>query len=367
MSTAGGPAKPTRERVRRKVSLKDVADRAKVHVSTASRALDDTRSRGLRAATIKRVRAAATELGYVPDLVASGLKRGTSKTVGVVVADLDNPYNAPLIRGIARELEQDNFVALVAETGESRERLERLLRHLMQRRVDAIITAATHLDDAEMLDRTVDDEVPVVLAVRSLPGSRYAAVVHDDRTGGALAAQHLIGLGHATLAQLRGPANVDTFVRRAEGFHHAVEVARRADVTITESAVAPTLEEGRRLMGLVLNTPSPPTAVFAPTDVMAVGALEAISGRGLTCPDDISVIGYNDVPLSSHLSPPLTTIRLPSVDVGRAAARMALQLIADPDAPPEVVRLPATLVERRSTGPVPRAVGLVAKDPQVSD
>jgi LacI family transcriptional regulator len=353
VSTSRTRSNGGRDRPRRKVSLKDVADRAKVHVSTASRALDDSQSKRLSAATIRRVRAAAVELGYLPDLVASGLKRGTSKTVGVVVADLDNPYNAPLIRGIARELEQDDFVALVAETGESRERLERLLRHLMQRRVDAIITAATHLDDAELLDRVLGEQVPVVLAVRSLPGSSYAAVVHDDRTGGSLAAGHLIGLGHKSLAQLRGPADVDTFARRAEGFRRAVEVARRDDVTIPDSAVAPTLEEGRRLMGLVLDTPSPPTAVFAPTDVMAVGALEAISGRGLRCPADISVVGYNDVPLSSHLSPPLTTIRLPSEDVGRTAGRMALELISDPGATAGVVQLPATLVERRSTGPAP--------------
>lgn len=338
---------------RGKATLRDVAERAGVHVSTASRALDEREGGRLSAETRKRVREAAAELGYARDLVASGLKRGATKTVGVVVADLDNPHNAPVIRGIARELEDSGFVPLVAETAESRERFERLLSHLTQRRVDAIITSAAHLDGAELLERVLGDETPVVLAIRSLPGTDYNAVVHDDRTGGSLAAQHLVSLGHRALAQLVGPTDIDTFVRRAEGFSRAVAAAGREEIAVSGWTEAPSFEEGRRLMEILLEGGERPTAVFAPTDVMAVGALDAIAGRGLRCPEDVSVVGYNDIPMSRYISPPLTTIELPSELLGREAARMALQLIEDPGVRGRLVQLPAQLIVRRSTGPAP--------------
>jgi len=344
MSTESGPP-------RQQVTLKDVANRAGVHLSTASRALDDGQSRRISDATITKVRRAADELGYVRDLVATGLKRGRTHTVGVVVADLENPYNARLIRGVARTLEEHGMVALIVETGEDEERMERLLKHFMQRRVDAIITAATHLGDGELLGRVIGDRVPLVLAVRGLRGGEYSMVVHDDRGGGALAAQHLIGLGHRSIAQLKGPTDIDTFLRRCEGFREAAEAAGVADHTVEAAATVPTMAEGKRLMELTLAAGEPVTGVFAPTDVMAVGAYEAIAGRGLRCPQDISVVGYNDVPLVGHLSPPLSTVRLPSEEVGAQAAELAVRMIAEPDHEIESIQLPASLIERRSTAP----------------
>ena len=165
----GALSSPGQGRTRRKVTLRDVAERAGVHVSTASRALDSASASRIGTATAERVRIAAAELGYSRDLLASSLKRGTTKSVGVVIANLDNPYNARTIRGIARVLEADEFVPLVAETGESRARFERLLDHFVQRRVDALITSAVRLDGAEILDQALGDEVPVVLAGRGLP------------------------------------------------------------------------------------------------------------------------------------------------------------------------------------------------------
>jgi LacI family transcriptional regulator len=337
----------------RKVTLRDVAQRAGVHVSTASRALDEGRAARIGSATIERVRSAAEELGYSRDLLASGLKRGETKTIGVVVADLDNPHNAPVIRGIAGVLETRDFVPLVAETVESRERFERVLGHLAQRRIDALITTAVHLDGDEILRRLVPEETPVVLAIRSLPGAGYDAVVHDDETGGALAGEHLTRLGHRRLAQLAGPADIDTFVRRAEGFSGAVATAGAEEVSLpVRGSAAPDFEEGRRLMEALLDLPDRPTAIFAPTDVMAVGALDAIAAAGLRCPEDISVVGYNDIPMSRHIKPPLTTIELPSEELGAEAAKMALSALAEPEERGRLVQLPAGLVVRASTGPV---------------
>jgi LacI family transcriptional regulator len=339
-------------RARRKVTLRDVAAAAGVHVSTASRALDTAGSSRIGPATTERVRNVAAELGYSRDLLASSLKRGRTKTVGVVIANFDNPYNSRVIRGITRVLEADDFVPLVAESGDSRDRFERVLDHLVQRRVDAVITSAIHLDGAALLARVFGDDLPVVLVTRSLPGTDYNAVVHDDVTGASLAAEHLASLGHRRLAQLAGPADIDSFVRRASGFSGAVAAAGREEICVPGPAsVTPTFEEGHRLMNNLLEAPQRPTGVFAPTDVMAVGALDAIADAGLSCPADISVVGYNDIPMSRYMSPPLTTVEMPAEALGAEAARMALATIPEPASRGRLVMLPARLIVRRSTGP----------------
>lgn len=339
-------------RARRKVTLRDVAALAGVHVSTASRALDSAGECRIGTETAERVRSAAAELGYSRDLLAAGLKRGMTQSVGVVISNFDNPFNTGVIRGISRVLEADEFVPLVAETGDNRERFELLLDHLVGRRVDAVITSAVHLDGGEVLGRLDEAGVPVVLAGRGLPGTDHNSVLHDDVAGGALAARHLASLGHQRLAQLSGPADIDTFIRRAEGFSDAVSAAGIEEIEApAPGSVTPTFIEGRRLMGALLDAPTRPTGVFAPSDVMAVGALDAIASRGLGCPEDVSVVGYNDIPVSRFVSPPLTTIYVPVEELGAEAARMALAAIGEPGPWGQTVQLPARLIERRSTGP----------------
>jgi LacI family transcriptional regulator len=343
------PAPPARL-----VTLRQVADAARVHKSTASRALDPVQSWRISPETVARVHAAAERLGYTPHLVAAGLSRRQTSTVGVVVSDFDNPYSGRVIRGIASVLEERGFVALVAETVENPGRLERVMKHLLSRRVDAIITTAMHLDEADVLDAAHHSGLPVVLAGRGLPGHGFPAVVADDFNGGGLAAAHLLELGHEVLAQLLGPAKIDTFDRRRRGFQSRVGEERARDVTIPVHAQAPTVAEGRRLMELTLQEGGRPTAVFAHNDLMAVGAIEALETAGLSCPEDISIIGFNDIPLTSHLSPPLTTIRVATEELGRSAGWIALQLIERPSSRPEDVCLPAMLITRESTRRIDR-------------
>jgi LacI family transcriptional regulator len=354
MTGQGDGQRPSPDAPRQAVTLVKVAELARVHKSTASRALDPVESKRLSAATVARVQAAAAHLGYTPHLVAAGLKRRRTSTIGVIVSDFDNPYSGRVIRGISSVLEERGLIALVAETVEDPSRLERVLRHLLSRRVDAIITTAMHLDEADLLAPARRSGLPVVLAGRSLPGHDVPAVVSDDFNGGSLAAKHLIELGHEVLAELLGPANIDTFERRRQGFEARVAQEGARDVTVPVHARAPTLAEGRRLMELTLRAGDRPTAVFAQNDLMAVGAIEALEATGLSCPEDMSIVGFNDVPLSSHLSPPLTTIRVSSEELGRSAGRIALQLIENPLSRPDDVRLPAMLVARESTRRVDR-------------
>jgi LacI family transcriptional regulator len=350
--SGNGPAGDDGDRV---VTLKDVARAADVHVSTASRALDPARSRRIGSDTVARVEQVAEKLGYRPDLIAKGLKSGTTTMIGVVVADLENPFIGPIIRGISEQVESNGFVTLVAETLEDHDRFERTLNQLLSHRVNAVITTAARTTDQELLVRFARQTRAFITAVRKVDGSGLPFVVMDDDHGGELAARHLTGLGHRVLAQLRGPMDIDTFRNRAEGFRRTIGSARAVDATPGGHARELTVEEGRRLMGATLdqNPDSPPTAVFAHADLMAIGALEEMRARGLRCPEDLSLVGYDDAPLVNRLSPSLSTIALPGEEIGIRAGEMVLEMLAEPEAQPESIRLPAELIPRDSTGPPP--------------
>jgi len=335
----------------RGATLKDVARLAEVHISTASRALDPARAQRLSEATIARVRSAADELGYTPDMIARGLKRGRTTTVGVVVADLENPFIGPVIRGIAGSLEKQGYVALVAETFDDHARFSRLLDHLVSRRVDAIITSAARFGDGQLLKRAAQQGPPIVLVIRSLPRSPLPCVVPDDSLGAALAVEHLFELGHRVVAQLRGPQDVSSFVDRARGFQERLAELAMQDVSVPVSATAPTVAEGLKLMALTLRGPVRPTAVFAANDLMAIGAIDALRAHDLDCPGDMSVFGYNDGPLADHVSPSLSTVRMPMLELGRRAAELAMDLIDDPVARPSRISYAPAVIVRRSTGP----------------
>ncbi len=334
------------------MTLEDVARAAGVHYSTVSRALDPERVGRVNLATRKHIETVARRMGYRRDMVASGLKRGRTHTVAVVVADLSNPFIAPVLRGIANRLESAGLMSLIGETQDDPARLERILDHLLSRRVDAIILTAAKLGDRPILRRLKRQGVPLVLAIRNVPGIRLPACTDDERLGGTLAARHLLGLGHRRLAQLRGPRDISSILERAEGFSKAVAAAHAVEVKVPNATEAtPTVEEGSRLMHRLLDSKRPlPTAVFAHNDLMAIGALATMKERGLRCPEDISVIGYHDLPQVDRLTPPLTTVRQPQEELGRLAAEMTIGLL-DGQARPQRHRLAPTLIVRGSTAP----------------
>jgi LacI family transcriptional regulator len=270
----------------------------------------------------------------------------------VVVADLGNPYTAPVMRGLQSRLEGADYMALMTESMDESEVLERAVGHLLARQVDGLVLLAVRSGD---LDRVLGwaSRVPVVLAVRSLPGSGVPAVTHDDIGGARLAAAHLAELGHRRVVQLPGPPDIQPFASRNKAFAEAA-----AELGLETWAVPPAsravFDEGRRLMGLALAGSDRATAVFAHNDNMAMGAVRALRDAGLHCPGDVSVVGYNDVPMADCLDPPLTTIRLNGDRVGRRAGEAVLAAIRGlPDTgggPPE----PAELVARASAGPPSR-------------
>jgi LacI family transcriptional regulator len=334
------------------VTLKHIAEHVGVNPSTVSRALDPAKAHLVNAETIARVREAARSLGYRGDHVAGSLRRRATATVGVIVADLANPFIAPVIHGIAKALAAREMLPLIFETQDDAERLSWGVNHLLSRRVDAIVVAGARFGDRHVLEEAARF-APVVIAVRGLPGSPLPHVLHDDRAGGTTAARHLIELGHTRLAELRGPTDVGNFVARHEGFRDACREAGVECVDGLGFGSRPIREEGERLAGELLarHGDALPTAVFAHNDLMALGALGVFRANGLVCPRDVSLVGYNDSPVIDQVDPPLTSVAYPGAEVGEAAGNLALQLIARSDRRVPSAVFQPTLLVRASTSP----------------
>lgn len=345
------------QRGRTIVTLEDVARAAGVHYSTVSRALDPSTLRRVSVDTRKHVQAVAKRMGYQPDMVASGLKRGRTRTVAVIAGDLGNPNIAPVLRGIANELERAGLMPLIAETQDDSGRLDRILEHLMSRRVDAIIMTGARVRDAPKLRRLRRQGIPLVLAVQNVAGVRLPAATNDDFLGGVLVAQHLLSLGHRRVAQLRGPMDINSCFLRAQGFSKTIAVAGAVEVVVRSIAPTGSPEEGALLMHELLDSKGArPTGIFAHHDLMAFGALTAAEERGLTCPRDLSMIGYHNLPHDDRIVPPLTSIGQPREELGRIAAEMLVAMLTSPGRPPAPRRLAPELVVRRSTGPAPERI-----------
>lgn len=335
---------------RPKVTIKDVAAEAGVHVSTVSRALNPEKRDVVNNQTRERIERVARRLDFHPDKLASGLRRGRTDVIGVVVADLGNPFIAQVLRGIENALDGRDVVPMVLESRDSTERLARVCEALIAHRVDAVITTAGREGDLDTLAR-VATQAPLVLAVRTLADLDVPTLAHDDALGGQLAAEHLVELGHTRLAQLVGPDDISSFRDRGRGFRRA---ARRAGIEVLDvsdsSTVLPTISEGRRLMQrLLAEHDDLPTGVFVHNDLMAVGALDAARAAGLECPDDVSLVGYNNTPLTGYLAPSLTTIHLQAYELGRMATETVMGMLESPETTPSRVPLPPRLVVRSST------------------
>jgi LacI family transcriptional regulator len=301
----------------------------------------------VKAETRERIIGIADGLGYRPDLVARSLQSGRTGTVGVILADLGNTFVTPLVHGIAASLESARALPTIAETQDDHARMVNIVDHMLSRRVDGIVAVAARAADQEALEAAAK-VVPVVLASRPLEDTSLTLVTHDDREGGRLVAEHLYQFGHRTVAQLCGPDDVLNFPRRAEGFRAVAADRGLIEVAIEDCAERPVAGEGERLMELLLDdSPRLPTAVFAHNDLMALGALSVLRRRGLRVPDDISLVGFNDLPLVGHLTPPLSTIRLRPLELGNLAGDMIVRMMSGET--PTDITLGVRLIPRGST------------------
>jgi LacI family transcriptional regulator len=331
-------------------TLRDVARLAAVHPGTVSRALNPETRRLVNDDTARRVIEAAAALDYRPNPIARGLKTNRSYTIGVLVPDLTNPLFPPIVRGIQDRLEQAGYTPLIANTDNDHERERNDFEAMRARQVDGVITATARLDHG-VLDEMAAAGMPIVLVNRRLEDGALPSATADDHEGARLAVAHLAALGHTRIAHLGGPQEVSTGHSRYEGFVAGMATAGlEVDPRLVRFGAAFTEPEGERLCGQLVAGGGQPTAIVAGNDLMALGCYDVFAARGIRCPQDVSVVGFNDMPFSARFNPPLTTIRIPHYEIGSAAAELLLERLQLPDTPARHVVLRPSLVIRESAG-----------------
>jgi len=337
--------------VRTPPTIRDVARLAEVHPGTVSRALNEQTRALVNEETAARVLRVADELGYRPNSIARGLKTSRSFTVGVLIPDLTNPLFPPIVRGIEDRLAQDGYTPLIVNTDNDPTRERSHLEAMLARQVDGLIAATARLD-VEPLAAAAAGGVPVVLVNRSFEDGSVAAVTVDDARGIALAVEHVVGLGHERIGHVGGPQNVSTGHRRYLGF---VAAMRSAGLEVGDShasfASVFSEREGAGACAEVLAARPPVTAIVAANDRLAIGCYDALGAKGLRCPDDVSVVGFNDMPFIERLNPPLTSVRVPQREIGAAAAELLLEQLSEHPPPARELLLEPSLVVRGSTAP----------------
>lgn len=328
-------------------TIRDVATRAGVSTATVSRFL-----RGQRVREADAVRTAVDELGYAPNVLAQGLKSGRTGVIGVVVPDITNPFFAAVLEGCQQACRDTSYRMLLANSDESSQREWSLLTDLV-RRVDAVLLAPTTEQERAPLELQRAG-VPVVFVDRELAGGeRFDGVLVDNHGGARAAARHLAELGHTRIAAIHGATDTTPGHGRRDGLlaglaEHGLDLIPEYD------RIGDFREEsGRQLTLELLSLPEPPTAIFTANNLMTVGALKALRDMRVSIPEEMSLIGFDDLSLGSLLRPPLTCVARPDVEQGALAMRLLLSRLRDDDRrdPPRRIVLDTRLTVRGSTAP----------------
>jgi LacI family transcriptional regulator len=334
---------------RRSPRLKDVAEAAGVHISTASRALNERTAALLNPQTLERVRETADGLGYRVNGMARALKTRRSLSVGMVVPDITNPFFPPAVRGAEDVLDRAGYSLLLSSTDNDPGKARRQVAAMLEGQVGGLLLAMALRDDP-LVNELRADGTPIVLVNRTIDRGGVSAVVPDDFHGALEAVEHLYSLGHRRLAFVGGPLANSNGARRRASFDQAVGQLGLPEVAALETAAFD--DEAGYVAGQTLLTEHPRvTGVVAGNDLLAMGIIAAAAELGRNCPADISVVGFNDMLLAGRLQPPLTTIRIPQYDVGARAAELLLALVDDPGRRPETVLISGDLIIRGSTAP----------------
>lgn len=304
------------------VSLKEVAAKAGVSVATASRALADHPR--ISEATKERVRQAAEALGYTPSAIARSLVKQETRTLGVVTTSVTDPYAAELVRAVEDAAGAAGYTLLLLTSHHIPRRELAAIRSLQERRVDGIVVISPRgvAHYHEVLEHVT---VPVVLVNNTLDHPRVHAVMADNRQGARLAVEYLLDLGYRRIAYVGGPTAGRTAQERLHGYLEALQAAGLEpdpDLIFPGQGRA---EDGRRALQAMLALSPPPEAVLCYNDLTAFGVLAEAWALGVRVPDDLAVIGFDNVPFSELTAPPLTTVAQPTDEMGHAAVELILR------------------------------------------
>ena len=340
---------------RRSPRLKDVAEAAGVHISTASRALNERTAALLNPQTLERVRETADGLGYRVNGMARALKTRRSMSIGMVVPDITNPFFPPAVRGAEDVLDRAGYSLLLSSTDNDLGKARRQIAAMLEGQADGLLLAMALRDDP-LVNELRAGGTPLVLVNRTIDRGGVSAVVPDDFNGAVEAVEHLYALGHRRLAFVGGPLSTSNGARRRASFDQLVLRLGLPGSVALEAAAFDEAAGYEAAQTLLTEHPAI-TGVVAGNDLVAIGIIAAAAERGRSCPADISVVGFNDMLLAGRLQPPLTTVRIPQYDVGARAAELLMALVAEPGRNPETVLISGELIVRGSTGPPPDSGG----------
>jgi LacI family transcriptional regulator len=332
------------------VTIKDIAAEAGVTPSTVSRALNSRN--GVSETIRQKVVTAATRLNYKPNMVARGLVTGRSHSIGLLVSDIRNPFFAELARGAEDAAQAAGYELILCNSDLDREKQMAYFRSLLSKHVSGVLMNSVSVLDASQLSEIHASGVPVAAFTESRRHRFLSTVVCDNFRGGTLAGEYLVGLGHHRMAHLTGSSKHPALAERARGFVKAVHAACPcAEVSVLHGEH--NLQGGHKMALRALAARPRVTAISAGNDFIAFGAMRAIFEAGLRVPEDVSLIGFDDVELASVLRPSLTTIRQPTYDMGHAAVEIVLKQARQNKVLPEHRAFDVELVERQSCQGLP--------------
>jgi LacI family repressor for deo operon, udp, cdd, tsx, nupC, and nupG len=318
-----------------------------VSIATVSRALNHPEM--VHPKTREKVLKVVEEMEYQPNPHAQALLTGNSNTIALVIPTLKNPYFAQIAEGCENTISERGFNLIIYSTEESHEKEARVISELRRRRVDAAILAGSGLFGTghDRLFSSVD--MPMVLIENIRGQEKHSAVYFDDFAAVRLICDYLTSLGHVSIGLIAGDSGLPTTERKLQWFKEMLYTygikTKRSCIVYGQYHL---IESGNTAMHQLLSLKEKPSAVFAFNDILAIGAIAAAKEKGLLVPDDISIIGMDDIPISQYTSPSLTTIRSPSYQMGSISANLAIDKAIDPETPPKRVVLPVELIMRDS-------------------
>ncbi len=326
-----------------RVTLRDVAQAAEVHVSTASRALNEATRAVVKPETVKRVLEEAEKLGYRPDPIARGLRTSQTLSIGIVIPDLENPLFGPIVAGIEAGLAADGYSVLITASTSHRE--DEAVRSLTDRHVDGLILASATLADP-VVERLAKSGPPTVLVNRFTENVDIPAVIGDDQLGIRLAVDHLVEMGHTNIGHIAGPDQMSTGIDRRRAFEGLMrDYGYRL---LVEGATGFQIEPGATAAARLLEREPSITAIVAANDLIGLGVYRAVRSAGRMVGSDIAVTGYNDVAMLDLVQPAMTAVHVAYRHMGAKAAEVLLAILRDEDSPTTTLLEP-TLAVRSST------------------
>lgn len=331
----------------RRVTLRDVAKAAQVSINTASRALNEKPD--VNEETRDRVLAVAKRLRYTPNRLAQGLRGKKVGSIGVVLADLSNPFFVEVVKGIEEEAYRHGFTIMVTNTNEDAAKEQEVIRTLVEHQVAGLIITPSQKND-DFISYLEEEGVPFVLVARRFEEFTCHAVLNDDFSGAFTGVNDLIELGHRDILFINGPLSNWSALQRLNGYRQALERAGIAYRPELHRCCEVTAEAAAREVRQFLDGGHVPHAIFTFSDYMAIGVISALRERGYRVPQDVSVMGYDGVQIGASLDPPLTTVEIAKHRLGVASTQVLIELIENEHArdEPRQLMLPPRILHRAS-------------------